>query len=292
MAFHPEGPCRLRSGRISLLLFLLLSLFTTKSASAQGLPGFPGIPAPPGIDITIGLPGIPGIPGIPGVPGIPGMPGGQPQLGDNIGVTLGLPTARSPRANMQMRNGLPAVNTDSFVYEAGSNAEAIYGDESSRYAEGEPTSPYNGFSQAHRINTGINGQRDEGLTAGHGSYLPTAFGADEFLQPPGEWAQSGRNGGVAFAMGSSAERPGTGGGSYRKEGTSQSGSFLPYNPDEATNGSMVDPESIYQDPIGGALGGLPDPLGVLGGLLPGGGGITGSINVGGVNITGSIGPGF
>jgi len=39
------------------------------------------------------------------------------------------------------------------------------------------------------------GQRDAGLTTGHGSYMPSAWGADEFIAPPGEWSQSGSNNG-------------------------------------------------------------------------------------------------
>src|SRR5208337_1351175 len=46
--------------------------------------------------------------------------------------------------------------------------------------------PLYGFTQASRINTGITGARDAGLTTGHGSYMPNAWGADEFLAPPGE----------------------------------------------------------------------------------------------------------
>jgi len=85
---------------------------------------------------------------------------------------------------------LPPTNLDSFVYQAGGNAEAIYGDEGTN---GLP--PLYGFTQASRINTGITGGRDAGLTTGHGSYMPNAWGADEFLAPPGEWSLSGTNGG-------------------------------------------------------------------------------------------------
>lgn len=83
-------------------------------------------------------------------------------------------------------NGLPPVSMDSFVYEAGAHAEHIYGDEGTN---GLP--PYEGFNKAHRINTGIMDRRDAGLTTGHGSYMPDAWGFDEFLAPPGEWTQSG-----------------------------------------------------------------------------------------------------
>lgn len=86
------------------------------------------------------------------------------------------------------RNGLPPTRLDSFVNNAGAHKDHIYGDEG---ANGLP--PYNGFSTVHRINTGIEHDRDAGLTTGHGSYLPDAWGADEFLAPPGEQSQSGAN---------------------------------------------------------------------------------------------------
>ncbi|MDZ4833630.1 MAG: hypothetical protein SGJ27_07600 [Candidatus Melainabacteria bacterium] len=89
------------------------------------------------------------------------------------------------------RNGLPNTSLDSFVLNAGGHAEHIYGDEG---ADGIP--PYFEFTKAHRINTGITGTRDTGLTTGHGSYLPDAWGGDEFVDGP-EWSQSGSNGGNA-----------------------------------------------------------------------------------------------
>src|SRR6185369_6551805 len=76
----------------------------------------------------------------------------------------------------QMRNGLPPVSTDSFVQQAGEQGEYIYGDE----GIWSPP-PYYGFTADHRINSGITGRRDAGLTTGHGEYLPDAWGADEFL---------------------------------------------------------------------------------------------------------------
>jgi hypothetical protein len=86
------------------------------------------------------------------------------------------------------RNNLPPTRFDSFVLNAGAHAEHIYGDEGEF---GPP--PYECFTEVHRINTGINGDRDLGLTTGHGSYLPDAFGRDEFLGAP-EWSQSGTRG--------------------------------------------------------------------------------------------------
>ncbi len=109
-----------------------------------------------------------------------------------------------------VRNGLPPTSMDSFVYEAGFNAELIYGDEGvnntgiigigpigigpggiSLNSSSGGLPPYNGFTQAHRINNGITGRRDSGLTTGHGSYLPSAWGADEFLLTAEPWTKSG-----------------------------------------------------------------------------------------------------
>lgn len=85
------------------------------------------------------------------------------------------------------RNGLPPTRMDSFVKEAKHHAAHIYGDEGTY---GLP--PYMGFSKVHRINTGIMDERDSGLTTNHGSYLPDAWGGDEFHQ--NEWSQSGQRG--------------------------------------------------------------------------------------------------
>lgn len=82
------------------------------------------------------------------------------------------------------RNGLPPTRFDSFVRNAGAHAEHIYGDENI---------VYECFTEAHRINTGINGDRDSGLTTGHGSYMPDAWGRDEFSGSP-EFSQSGERG--------------------------------------------------------------------------------------------------
>lgn len=71
---------------------------------------------------------------------------------------------------------LPATQMDSFVQEAGAHANHIYGDEGT---DGPP--PYMGFNKPHRINTGILDKRDQGITTGHGSIMPDAWGRDEFL---------------------------------------------------------------------------------------------------------------
>lgn len=72
------------------------------------------------------------------------------------------------------RRGLPPTSLDSFVLNAGGMSEQIYGDEGS---DGLP--PYFGFDQGHRIQAGIMGQRAEGLTTGHASALPEAWGYPE-----------------------------------------------------------------------------------------------------------------
>ncbi|CAN5465716.1 hypothetical protein BH11CYA1_BH11CYA1_01150 [soil metagenome] len=71
----------------------------------------------------------------------------------------------------QRFNHLPPTELDSFVHQAGSRGEAIYGDEGIRTPP-----PYFGFDQSHRIDSGIMGQRDAGITTGHGSILPSAWG--------------------------------------------------------------------------------------------------------------------
>jgi len=83
------------------------------------------------------------------------------------------------------RRQLPPVQMDSFVDQAGGAAELIYGDEG---ADGLP--PYFGFNASHRIDNGIQGIRDAGLTTGHGSLMPSAWGGDEYIGA--EWADTNR----------------------------------------------------------------------------------------------------
>ncbi|MBK9141794.1 MAG: hypothetical protein IPM23_04810 [Candidatus Melainabacteria bacterium] len=89
------------------------------------------------------------------------------------------------------RNGLPVTSLDSFVLNAGGHAEHIYGDEG---ANGLP--PYEEFTKVHRIEMGIQGSRDAGITTGHGSTLPDAWGGDEFVDGP-EFTHAGHNGGFS-----------------------------------------------------------------------------------------------
>lgn len=87
---------------------------------------------------------------------------------------------------------LPPVRLDSFVREAGAQAELIYGDEGTTSIP-----PIDNFKKENRIDAGIHGVSDLGLTTGHGSVMPDAWGADEFISPPGEWTQSGAKGNLA-----------------------------------------------------------------------------------------------
>lgn len=87
-------------------------------------------------------------------------------------------------------SNLPPCRLDSFVAQAGTRAEAIYGDEGFRTPP-----PFFGFTNEHRIASGIVGQRDAGLTTGHGSVMPCASGRDEYITPGGEWCYSGPTGG-------------------------------------------------------------------------------------------------
>jgi len=98
-----------------------------------------------------------------------------------------LPSGPNPEARSGWRNGLPPTRMDSFVKEAKHHAAHIYGDEGTY---GLP--PYMGFGKVHRINTGIMDERDNALTTGHGSFMPDAWGGDEFHQ--NEWSQSGTRG--------------------------------------------------------------------------------------------------
>lgn len=80
--------------------------------------------------------------------------------------------------------GLPPTNLDSFVHQAGGRAEEIYGDEG---VDGLP--PIDGFNAHNRIDAGIFGTRNAGLTTGHGSLMPSAWGwADGYSN---EWAWTG-----------------------------------------------------------------------------------------------------
>jgi len=63
---------------------------------------------------------------------------------------------------------LPATTMDSFVFNASGSAESIYGDEGTT-----DIPPFNSFTDSHHINAGIH---QGGLTTGHASALPEAWG--------------------------------------------------------------------------------------------------------------------
>jgi len=137
----------------------------------------------------ISMSGEPGVSG----QGSVGVSSGGVQVG--VGVSVGVGGGISGGVQIGwggqingLRNGLPPTTMDSFVFEAAENAENIYGDEGT-----DDVPPFEGFTEEHRINAGIFDRRAAGLTTGHGSMLPNAWGADEFTGGP-EFSQSGSNG--------------------------------------------------------------------------------------------------
>lgn len=76
--------------------------------------------------------------------------------------------------------GLPPTRLDSFVKKAGGLANQIYGDEGTT---GPPKIEH--FNPQNRIDFGItNSENNFGLTTGHESLLPSAWGSDEFSSHP------------------------------------------------------------------------------------------------------------
>lgn len=152
-----------------IFLSIALMLCAATSAQAQGFDlnvnvGIGGgIPFPTGGGVSVGF---------------PGFPGGNGDSGS-------------------LRNGLPPTRMDSFVYEAQEKADQIYGDEG---IDGLP--PFEEYTQDHRINAGILGRSNQGLTTGHGSMLPNATGGDEFVDSE-PFTQAGTNsgfGGISFPL--------------------------------------------------------------------------------------------
>ena len=114
--------------------------------------------------------------------------------------------------------GLPPTSLDSFVVQAGGNAELIYGDEGT-----VDIPPYFGFDQSHRINAGISGD-NAGLTTNHGSMLPNAWGGDEFVMPEGP-TMSGANNGNPYGI--AGTYPGAGAANTAASSLSALSSTLP-----------------------------------------------------------------
>jgi hypothetical protein len=84
-------------------------------------------------------------------------------------------------------SGLPPTRLDSFVKEAGGLAEYIYGDEGTNAPP-----PIKNFLPQNRIDFGITASASNaGLTTGHESLLPTAWGSDEFSPFPEQPTVSG-----------------------------------------------------------------------------------------------------
>jgi hypothetical protein len=155
-------------------------------------------------------------------------------------------------------NGLPQTSLDSFVYSAGGLAELIYGDEGV-----DSIPPYFEFDQTHRINLGILGARAQGLTTGHSSMLPNAWGGDEFVKTePFTMSGSGVDIGANGQLVNAANGQPTNGFNV---GVNIGGLNITGNPVTGIN-------------VGGLnVGGVP-----AGGLNINGGGVNG--NVGGLNF--------
>lgn len=169
----------------------------------------------------------------------------------------------SPSFGASGRNGLPPTTLDSFVLNAGGNAELIYGDEG---AEGLP--PYEEFTQMHRINAGIFAVNDAGLTTGHGSLLPNAWGGDEFVKPE-PFTQSGANLG-AFQQGAAGFGAPQGDYGNPDDGSRNNGDpGDPFNPNNGGPGAPGVPGGFGFDFGNGNGNGIPG--GMPGGMpgLPG-----------------------
>ncbi len=109
----------------------------------------------------------------------------EPTMSQMTAMAPTLSGQLAPKFGPRGRNGLPVTSLDSFVKNAGAYAEQIYGDEG---AEGLPQ--IEKFLPQNRINFGIVAARASGLTTGHGSVLPNAWGADKKTGGT-EWSMSG-----------------------------------------------------------------------------------------------------
>lgn len=141
-----------------------------------------------------------------------------------------LPPALQALVKVKSASGrnLPTTTLDSFVRESGYD-ENIYGDEGT---DGLP--PLDSFLPQNRIDFGIVGTRRAGLTTGHGSIMPAAWGGDEFCQGT-EWVPSGANGmsimpapttsGTSILQTLNNLQTGLGAGSMRNIGAGVGGSY-------------------------------------------------------------------
>lgn len=101
--------------------------------------------------------------------------GNSQHTGQQLASKSGMGTLQLPVTGLQTLDkvygggrSLPKTTLDSFVMNAAGSADMIYGDEG---AEGPP--PFFGFDDSHYIGTGI---QSGGLTTGHRSGLPSAWG--------------------------------------------------------------------------------------------------------------------
>jgi len=80
-------------------------------------------------------------------------------------------TPINPKLKLRPGTNLPETTLDGFVAASGFN-DSIYGDEGGNSPPGASNFGY--------ISHGFNKQMKQGLTTGHGSKLPSAWGGDEF----------------------------------------------------------------------------------------------------------------
>ncbi|HEY9679885.1 MAG TPA: hypothetical protein V6C76_17915 [Drouetiella sp.] len=167
-------------------------------------------------------------------------------------ICLSLALSAPAMAQLGGKKLMPTT-MDSFVRQAQGNAELIYGDEGH---EGPP--PFSEFEYMNRINNGIFDTRDKGLTTGHGTELPSAWGRDEFLGA--EWYRSGANGGNVNPQGAGVAMDRAGNPQLQQSQTGY-GSYTPganwitvRNPDTAAIMGYMAPGETYQDFFSGASG--------------------------------------
>lgn len=221
--------------RIRTLTPVIISGVLSLSFLPSYADGYVGVGTGPGVEFQAGVNG-------------PGTSFGVSVGGAGVSINFG-----GPAGGLPTRNGLPPTCLDSFVYEAGGQAELIYGDEGSN---GPP--PYglsssslgggagisipgagvgidigiggggDGFDASHRINAGITGINAQGLTTGHGSYLPDAWGRDEFQGGDSSGASPnlsvGVPGGPSLSIGVGGSSPG--GGEWSMSGAGQSSGII------------------------------------------------------------------
>lgn len=85
-------------------------------------------------------------------------------------ITYGTPNLPVCQTALMTPGGLPQTSLDSFVANAGGNADQIYGDEGTT-----DIPPFFGFTEGNTIGSGIQGGPGLGLSTGHASGLPSAW---------------------------------------------------------------------------------------------------------------------